>query len=126
MNYMPEIIKYTLLESYVRWGRFTRAILYNVKELEEYPSTEISHFFNEDSFEASDTCFNRDKDDMYLPPDVKITLTIPDKGIIKILFYIFTCDEGDKYELPEEIEEYTKKRERRSKRYKYLFSLVYS
>lgn len=40
-------------------------------------------------------------------------LTIPDKGIIKILFYIFTCDEGDKYELHEEIEEYTKKKRKK-------------
>ena len=40
---------------------------------------------------------------------LKLHLLFLIKELLKYFFYIFTCDEGDKYELPEEIEEYAKK-----------------
>lgn len=108
MNYMPIPLQNIFLESYFRYGWITNTIMHEVEELKDYSREEIASFFKDD-IEISDTCFFRDKDDMRLPPDIKVSLTIPDKGIIKVLFYIFTCCKDDKYELPDSIEEYDRR-----------------
>lgn len=108
MNYVPIPLQNILLESYFRQGWITHILFHEIKELKDYSREEIVSFIKDD-FEISDICFFRDKDDIRLPPDIKVTLTIPGKGIIKVLFYIFTCYKGDKYELPDSIEEYDRR-----------------
>lgn len=108
MNYVPIPLQNILLESYFRQGWITHTLFHEIKELKDYSREEIVSFIKDD-FEISDICFFRDKDDIRLPPDIKVTLTIPGKGIIKVLFYIFTCYKGDKYKLPNSIEEYDRR-----------------